>query len=76
MSFIYFLGAREQRGERQTRWTPLWIPRGTTSDTQTLGMHTGKPPCTSLERVHLGSRKNEQYDESDTTDLQRDACAR
>lgn len=42
MSFIYFLGAREQPRERQTRWIPLLTLLGTTSDTPTLRTLTGR----------------------------------
>ena len=42
MNFIYFLGAREQPRERQTRWIPLLILLGTTSDIPTLRILRGK----------------------------------
>lgn len=51
MNFIYFLGAREQPQERQTRWIPLLILLGTTSDTPTLRTLRGKEcpaECTSM----------------------------
>lgn len=57
MDSIYFLGAREQPRERQTRWIPLSTLPGTTSDTPTLTTRTGREggPCPAPRvRVRLG----------------------
>lgn len=62
MNFIYFLGAREQPRERQTRWIPLLILLGTTSDTPTLRMLTGKPCCIHWACVSLGPPRSKHHD--------------
>lgn len=40
-----FSGVRDQPGERQTPWTPLWTLRGTISDTLTPTTLTGNVPA-------------------------------
>lgn len=57
MSFIYFLGAREQPRERQTQWTPLLTLLGTTSDTPTLRTLTGRALPEVLSMCQSGASK-------------------